>query len=266
MRSQFRALPVLVFLSTLAACGGGGSTSSTPPLSNPPKATATPQPTATPSATPAPTTSAPAAVAQWNSGDSFAPAAVTVSLPSAPAAGDVLIVALWNNGQSDGSAETYTAPAGWNLVDENTGTAYATYQLYSHVVGTGESNLYDFTPQGADRENLWIAADVANASTTAPVDQFANAFINNGTLYTTAAVTPSHGNDLAIAFNLPITSSALTWTNDGSWTVGAGPTAVWNGEALTQVLSAQSAVSQTATLSAAAYGFSAIALLSPAGP
>ena len=191
MRSQFRALSVLMFAGTLAACGGG-STSSTPPLSNVPKATATPQATATPSATPAPTptpTLAPAAVAQWNSGDAFAPAAVTVSLPSAPSTGDVLIVALWNNGQSDGSAETYTAPAGWTLVDQNAGNAYATYQLYSHVVASGESNAYDFAPQGGDRENVWIAADVTNASATAPVDQFANAFINNDTIYTTAAVT-----------------------------------------------------------------------------
>lgn len=265
MRFTFRALMVLMVAGTLAACGGGSS-SSTPPLSNPPKATATPQPTVTPSATPAPTpTAAPAAVAQWNSGDSFAPAAVTVSLPAAPSAGDVLVVALWNNGQSDGSAETYTAPAGWTLVDQNVGSAYATYQLYSHVVADGESNAYDFTPQGGDRENVWIAADVTHASATAPVDQFANAFVNNDTLYTSAAVTPSHANDLAIAFNLPISSNALAWTNDASWTLGTGPTAMWSGQAVTQTLSAPNALSQSATLSSAAYGFSALVLVSPAG-
>lgn len=265
MRSQFRALAALTFLGTLAACGGG-STSSTPPLSgNPgpnPKSTATPAPTASPTPTPAP---APAAVAQWNSGDSFAPAAVTVSLPSAPATGDVLIVALWNNGQSDGSAETYAAPAGWTLVDQNVVSAYATYQLYSHVVAGGESNAYDFTPQGGDRENVWIAADVTNASASAPVDQFANAFINNDTLYTTAAVTPSHPGDLAIGFNLPISTSVLAWTNDPAWTLGTGPTAMWSGQAVTRALSAANPLSQMATLSSAAYGFSAIVLLSPAG-
>lgn len=202
-----------------------------------------------------------ASVTQWTSNSAFAPASVKISWPAAPAVGDVLIVALWNNGQSTGASNTYTPPAGWALVDQNTSHAYATYQTFSHVVAAGETNSYVFTPQAAQRQHVWIAADVGNATA---VDRSGNTFISNSTSFTTPSVTPSQAGDLAIAFNLPMTNNSVTWANPPAWTLGT-QSLTWHGEALSETLSSTAATSESSTLSAAATGFSAIVLLSPSG-
>jgi outer membrane protein assembly factor BamB len=199
-------------------------------------------------------------VAQWNSGTPWAPASIAVSMRAAPAVGDVLIVTLWNNGQSSGAANTYTPPAGWKLVDQNTSRAYATYQAFTHVVSAGDANSYVFTPLAAQRQHAWIAADVSGA---AAVDTSGNAFIANATAYTTPSLTPSQATDLALAFNMPMTTSAPSWTNPSTWMLGIGPLSTWRAEALLQSLSSTAPVSESSTLSASASGFSALILLSP---
>jgi hypothetical protein len=174
----------------------------------------------------------------------------------------VLVVAFWNNGQSSGAANTYTPPAGWSAQDQNTAHAYATYQVFTHTVGAGEANSYAFTPFSAARQHAWIGADVANAVS---VDRSGNAFINNGTSFTTPALTPYGASELAIAFNLPFkpSSGTLTWTNSSPpWAAGAAITNPWSGEALYQALSSTSAVWQSATASASVTGFAGIVLLS----
>ncbi len=203
-----------------------------------------------------------ASVVQWNSSDAYAASSIAVVFPSAPAVGDVLVVTFWNNGQNSGAANTYTPPGSWSLVDQNVSHTFAGYQTFSHIVATGETNRYVFTPQTAQRETVWIAVDVSNAL---GVDKGANAYISGGTSYTTPTVTPSQTGDLALAFNLPFTGSALTWSNPSTWTFGIGPTTTWRGESLYQSLSTSAPVSESSTLSAAAPGFSAIVLLSTSG-
>ncbi len=197
-------------------------------------------------------------VTQWKTGSAYAPSSITVSFATAPAVGHVLLVAFWNNAQTSGASNTYTPPAGWARVDQNTSHVYVTYQVFSHVVASGEGNSYAFTPLAAQREHLWIAADVGGAS---GVDKAGNAFTNT-TAFTTPTLTPAQSNDVAISFNLPDTTSSVTWTNPAGWTLGAGPTSPWPGEALTQTLSAATPVSESATLSAAAPGFAGLVLLS----
>jgi hypothetical protein len=144
-------------------------------------------------------------------------------------------------------------------VNKNTATAYQTYEVFSHVVAAGESNSYVFKPQSAQREHVWIAAD----TTAASIDKSSNAFIKNVSAYTAPSVTPSRADELALAFNLPEAGSTATWTNPAGWTRAAGPTSVWKGEALTRPISSTSAVSESATLSSAAWGFAGLVVLSP---
>ena len=244
-RRHVRVLLLAVVAAVISSCRGGGAGGALPPIgSRHVQSTIA------------------ASIAQWSSGTPWAPASIAVSWPAAPAVGDVLVVALWNNGQSSGAANTYTAPAGWTLVDQNTAHAYATYQSFTHVVGAGETNGYVFTPLAAQRQHAWIAADVSGAG---GVDTSGNAFIANATAYTTPSLTPAQAPDLAIALNMPMTTSALTWSNPAGWTVGTGPTSTWHGEALFQSLASSAPVSESSKLSGAASGFSALVLLAPSG-
>ena len=244
-RSHIRLLLIAIVALVISSCRGGGAGGALPPIGS----------------RHLQSTMA-ASVGQWSSGTPWAPASITVSWPSAPAVGDVLVVAFWNNGQTTGAANTYTAPAGWSLVDQNVSHAYATYQSFTHVVGASEANAYVFTPSAAQRQHVWIAADVSGAG---PVDTSGNAFIANSTAYTTPSLIPAQSGDFALAFNMPMTLSALTWSNPAGWTVGTGPTSTWRGEALFQSLTSTAAVSESSTLSAATSGFSALVLLAPFG-
>lgn len=244
MKRYFGGVLILVLVCAIASCRGGAR-GPLPPVSGTRHAFA----------------AASASATQWTTGSQFAPASITVSWPTAPAVGDVLVVAFWNNGQSSGAANTYTPPSGWNAADQNTAQTYATYAVFTHTVAAGETNAYVFTPLAAQREHVWIAADVANA---AGVDRSGNAYVN-GTAYTTPTVTPSQSGDLALTFDLPITGSSVTWTNPAGWTVGAGPTSIWHGESLIESPASTSPVSASATLSAAAPGFAGIILLAPSG-
>lgn len=231
------------------------------PSSSQPTPTPTPSPTPIPTATPTPGPSGPAPVpVQWISGNAFQPASITISFKTAPAVGDTLLVAFWNNGQSSGAANTYTPPAGWNLVDQNVSGWYTGYQSFTHLVASGETNSYAFTPAAAQRTTTWIASEVSGAG---GIDAAKNVYVNNSATWTTPTVTPAQPNDLAVAFQLPF--SANTWTNPSGWTLGTGPTSQWHGESLYEQPGSTSAVSQTSTYSAATYGYSAIVLMSASG-
>lgn len=185
-------------------------------------------------------------------------------MPKAAAPGDVLILALWNNGQADGAPNAYTAPAGWTQVDSGE-EYYGAYQAFQHVVTAADTNTYAFTASSAARLTLWMAVDVANTSATTPVDQSANAYHHNETIFNTPALTPSHAGELALALHMPITTAQETWTNPSDWAVGAGPTYYWHGEALSQTQAGAATVSETSTLSASSYGWSALMLLNTSG-
>lgn len=254
-------LPILAVALTalLAACGGGGGSGGG---SLPSSGAGNPPPTATPVPTPTPNT---LAVTEWGNGGSFASVVtVKVSLPVAPAPGDLIVVAAWNNGQLQGSPNPYTPPdSSWNLVDSNTTWPFTTYQLFTHVVQAGEVYPYVFVPAALVRQNAWIAADLTHASST--IDGAANAFVNVDTTYATPSLTPTNSSDLAMVFNMPFTLVYPQWTSDPAWTVGVSQSAVWDGEALTRLLTDTSPVSETSTLGAAKYGFSAILLIKPSG-
>lgn len=244
MKKHAAALFVFIFVVGVTACHGGSHGGFLPPSNVSRHTQAVAQP----------------AVAQWTSGASFAPASITVSWASAPAAGDVLVVSFWNNGQTSGSANTYTPPAGWTQIDQNIAHAYATYQSFSHVVAAGEANSYVFTPSAAQREHVWLGADVSNAGA---VDVSGNAYISSSTTYTTPSVTPTQNTDIALAFNMPF-KSGLTWTNPAGWSAGTS-VSQWTGESLFQQLASNASTSETATLSSAATGFAAIVLVSASG-
>jgi hypothetical protein len=238
----------------IAACGGHGA--SDPGSALPPTSAGldTPPPT---TATLSTTTSTAPSVVQSANGNAFAPASITVSYPSAPAAGHVLIVAFWNNGNTSGGGITYKAPSGWSMVDANTKASYHTYEVFSHVVASGETGKYVFVPTYAQREHVWMAADIAN---TAGVDRHGSSYIS-GSAFKTPTVTPSQSNDLALAFDAPQTTG--TWTNGSGWTRSNGPTSVWSGQTVYERLSSTAAIAQSATLSAASSGFAGIVLLKP---
>jgi hypothetical protein len=253
--------------AAVTACGGGTSGSTLPSTGTTPTAgntanvdssTNVASSTNSGATTFATTASGAPSVSQWTNGSAFAPSSITVKFASNPAAGHLLVVALWNNGQSTGSANTYTAPSGWTLVNQNVAHSYHTYQVFSHVVASGEANSYVFKPVSAQREHVWIAAD----TTAASVDKSGNNYTTT-TAYTAPSLAPSQINELALALNLPDSTGTLTWSNPSGWTVGNGPTSEWRGEALTSSLSTTSSVSESATLSASSAGFAGLVLLSP---
>ncbi len=246
--AQFRVLFLATAAAVMAACSGTGGSQS--PILPSDTASAPAMSTAASSPTPTPV--------QWANGSSYAPSSLKVSFAKAPGTGDVLVVAFSNNGQSGGAANTYTPPSGWTAADSNTSHPYATFQLFTHVVAAGETNTYSFKTAAAQREHVWLAADVSNAR---GIDQHANAYMSATTSFTTPSVTPTQSNDIAIALNMPASQNSATWTNSAGWSLGTGPTSVWNDEGVTQSLSSTSAVSERATLSSPTKGFAAIVLL-----
>jgi hypothetical protein len=227
---------------------------------------------------------------QWASNNFYNPtpapstspstAPITVAFNAQPVAGHTLIVAFWNNGQlGTGNPITYTPPAGWTKVDLNepTGVLYATYEAFSHVVAPSETNSYVFTADAGSQETAWVAADVQNAS---GVDAFESTWISNTTgVFTEPPLAPTHLNDLAIAFNLPLPLyTPVTWTDPASLWTSAGAsvvtqTAPYNGEALYQSKLSMSAISEQSTAAQTGappgtfyYGFSALVLLKPNPP
>lgn len=226
----------------LSACRGGGG-SALPPLAKTPRHTFS---------------ITPASPLQWTTGHAYSPSSVSVSFPAAPAVGDLIVVVFWNNGQSTGAANTYTPPAAWNLVDQNL-NYYATYQSFSHVVGSGDANSYVFNVAAAQRAHAWIAADLGNAGA---IDAAKNIYIDTSSSWTSPNVTPAQTNDLALVFHLPY--YAYTWTNPAGWTVGATNTQ-WHGESVYQALGTLGSVSETSSYSTGAFGFSAIILVGPSG-
>lgn len=247
MKQRLPVLFALIISGLLAACQGG-SHGILPPANLSRYAQAT---------------SVAPSVVQWSSSDAYASSSINVTFGTAPAVGDMLVVTFWNNGQNSGAANSYTPPVSWKLVDQNVSQTFAGYQTFSHVVASGETNSYVFTPQTAQRETVWIAAEVSNAT---GVDKAANVYLSSGTAYTTPSVTPSQTGDLALAFNLPYTGSSLTFTNPSPpWTLGFGPSTTWRGEALYEALSSTTPVSESSTLSGSAPGFSAIVLLTTSG-
>jgi hypothetical protein len=198
------------------------------------------------------------AVAQSTSGSAFAPASITVKFPGTPAAGSLLVVSFWNNGQSGGASNTYTTPSGWTRVDLNTSRSYATYETFSHVVSSGESNSYVFKPAAAQREHVWIAEDFSGARA---VESAKNAYVS-GTTWTAPAVTPANASDLALALQLPMTSG--TWSNASGWT-HAISSSEWAGESLYKNLSSTASVTETSTHSVSASGFAATLIIDPSG-
>lgn len=244
-----RSLCFAAAAAVVAACSSGGTQSSLLPNAGPGGSAATEL-----------STVQSAASVQSTSGAAYAPSSIAVKFPSAPRTGDLLLVAVWNNGRSTGAANTYTAPAGWSLVDQNTAHAYAGYQLYAHKVAAGESGSYAFKPAAAQREHVWMGVEVANAS---GIDKHANAFVSGSTSFRAPSLTPSTSGELAVAFEMPQTLSSVTWSNAAGWTRAVGPTSEWSGEGLSQTLSSSASVTASATLSAASSGFSAVVLLAP---
>lgn len=235
----------LLIAGLLSSCSGGsGSRAPLPPSGS---ATAPPIIVRAPS------------IAQWTSGAQYAPAAIPVSWPAVPAAGDVVIVVFWNNGQTSSLGNTYSAPQGWTPVDVNAGP-YATYEAFEHVVAAGETGNYTFTPLSPVREHVWIGADVRDSS---GVEKSGDLFVNNSTSFSTLAVAPSSPSDLAIAFDVATSTAGGGWSTPPSWTVGAATTSPWQGQAVYQTLSSESPVAQAATSSLATTGFAGILLLSP---
>jgi hypothetical protein len=247
--------------AVVAACSGGGGASSPLPIANNSFQTASPvtQQTAPP-VVQVTSTASPTPV-QETSGSAYAPSSITVAYPAAPKAGDVLVVALWNNGQNSGAANTYTPPSGWSPVDQNTAHTYLSYQLFKHVVASGETGRYAFKPLAAEREHVWMAMDVAN---TTGVDKYANAYVS-GTSYATPSLTPSSGGELALVFNMPDSLSSLSWSTPSGWTRKVGPTSVWSGEGIAQNVTSTSAVSETSTISSSSQGFAGVVLLKTTG-
>jgi hypothetical protein len=228
------------------------------PSGAPPPPTPTPTPTASPTAPPTSPPGGAPTLAQSASGSVFAPSSITVSFPAVPAAGHVLIAAFWNNGLSGGGANTYTPPAGWTLVDQNSGY-YTSYQSFSHVTGATESNSYVFTPAAAQRQHVWMAEDIGNST---GVDAAKNQYYSSTATWLTPSVTPSTSADLALAIQMPYVNK-LTWSNPAGWSAGTGPTAEWSGETVYQRLSTLVPVSESSTLSTLSNGYSAMVLLLP---
>lgn len=249
MKQRLCMTLVLIAAAALASCGGGsGSGGGGLPSTNA-------VPTATPSGM---------FVDQWSSGSAYAQPAVSVNMPEPPRVGDVLVMVLWNNGLTSGAPKTYAAPAGWTLIDNGV-EYYAAYQAFSHLVTAADSNGYVFTASESVRETVWMAAEVAHISTSAPIDQAGNAFFHDSAVYGTPILTPSHAGELALIFNMPITTAAETWTNPAGWSLGMKPTYYWNGEVLYQNEPGTSPVTASSTLSSAAFGWSALVLLNPSG-
>ncbi len=222
--------------------------------------TPTPSPTPLPTATPGP--GSPPALTQSNSGDNWSPSTIAVSFTQAPQTGDTLVVFFNNNGDSSGGPNTYTPPAGWTQIDSDTSRAFQTYQSFYHVVGAGETNNYVFTPSCACKEHVWIGGEYSNVNATSPIDRHGFNFVNQTASWLTPAETPSQANEVAVVAMMP-TTSGLTWTNAGGWTIDQGPHGIWSGEGIHEALSTSGTISEASTLSGSSTGYAAIVLLTP---
>jgi len=128
---------------------------------------------------------------------------ITLSLPSAPQAGDVLVAGV--NYYAPGNPPT--APPGWTLVDNvvsvfdgNGGSQNGGYATYIHVVQASDPTSYTWTFPQVNAISGSIL-EVTNVDTSNPIDAHAaQAQGGPAATATTPSVTATSTNDLAIAF------------------------------------------------------------------
>lgn len=126
---------------------------------------------------------------------------LTVSLPSAPTAGDVLVAGVFYFAPFGPPA----APPGWTLVDDaisapSGGGAYGGYATYTRVAQAGDPAAYTWTFAAVEHFSGSIV-ELKDVNDENPVDvQGTQTQAGPASLATTPSVTPSSSDDLGIAF------------------------------------------------------------------
>lgn len=141
---------------------------------------------------------------------------LTVTLPSAPTPGDVLVAGVFYFLPFGPPV----APAGWTLVDNASSFPFGGYATYTHVVQAGDPSSYSWTFAFNEHYSGSIV-EVASTNDANPVDAHgAQTQAGPASLATTPAVAPTSSDDLGIAFTgIDFGGAPTTATTTPGWSV-----------------------------------------------
>ncbi|MGH7706315.1 MAG: DUF6531 domain-containing protein, partial [Vulcanimicrobiaceae bacterium] len=158
---------------------------------------------------------------------------------------------------------------GFSAIDSYTnGPSTIDYNLWEHVVGSGETGSYPFTPATTTRALDWEICEYSGVNIASPIDQHGYAADATGsvTQLTSPSLTPSQANDLPV-----LAEASLAYPTPSSYTQPTGYVAdTSNGEWGNTIAhgpgTSTSAIAVTPTWAAAAgtYTVVGLALLAPA--
>jgi hypothetical protein len=140
---------------------------------------------------------------------------MTVSLTSAPAAGDVILVFFF-----DDSNFVFGEQPGWTVIDEFTGDQSSALSVAWHVAQPGDGTSYTFTTSQtfSQRVGSYVIYELSGADTAYPID-----FVGHKTYLpgTTSITTPSTA--ATSVYTLPIAvlgerHDRDVWTDQTGWT------------------------------------------------
>jgi hypothetical protein len=201
------------------------------------------------------------AIRQSNTGYGALGTSFTVSLTSAPTAGDLILVFF-----VDDSNFVFGDQDGWTIIDEYASGASTALSVAWHVAQSTDGTSYTFNTSSGHR-GAYVIYELTGADTTHPIDSGAyKAYPPGTTSFTTPAALPTSTNTLPIAVLAELNDSD-TWTDQTGWTRDLYQ-ATFSIDALHGAITTNetSHVSETSTLSkASSYdGFADIVLINPA--
>jgi hypothetical protein len=164
------------------------------------------------------TTATAPSVVQSHGGGGACTSSKNVTLGSQPKAGDLILI----YAQLNSTSATLTAPTGFSTKDSKTGSWFHEAEFYKVATGA-EGTTYGIVSNCSGGALTWVVADITGENQSTPFDQH-NTTITTSTgikTFTTASLTPSQANDLAISMITP-GSNGLTVSSiaPSAWTVG----------------------------------------------
>lgn len=233
-------------LALAAGCGGGSGSQAVIPQPN------SQQPGLTPTATlsPAVTSSSFAVVQSTHAGGTYN-STVTVKLPKAPIAGNVLVLFFEQNKTA---SFPYSGQVTWPSTETGSQWSYdggtSETAMFSHIVQSGESGTYTLNVGGTGSGHEdYMVAEISGASSTQPINaRIGNAVPAGATNFTLGAgMTPTVGGTFAVVF-FTAHEGGLSWKS-----VSNGLRIVATNTEYTELYATSPVQTGTAGLNATAY-------------
>jgi hypothetical protein len=193
---------------------------------------------------------------------------ITLTLPSAPTVGNVLIAACAYSQYAN--ARTIGTPSGWTKWDDFSDTNSDSLACFWHVVQAGDGTTYSFPITGASTD--WcnaILLEWSGVDTTAPINQ--HSIVAGTSSYVATPVTPSvlSTQPLILITNGQAGGPYIASVTPGSWTNttygGSNYHGAYGAYSNSLTTDTTTPIAPTANMSASSGGIIELVLLAPTG-